>query len=420
LDGLTYSVSLSPSLTLDIAGLSIGPGSTEGHPNLTGNGFGSAVVNAQPFPITLSAPYPLTNPLLGDGANQYVYETSQPNGQLTVPASVYVPGASIDDTTFLLPHVALYVSPAMQTGAQPFTWTASGAGMYVNTTGPRPGYVTGWPSGDFCYVGLPPNNSYFGNHVMTMKVDGQQSQIANYQLFYTATASNWPGSDSTTPDWYFYYNQVYQSTGNYKPGNVSYYDPASNQIYIGDNGHGNWNVRVFDLDAQKHVHYSGILYIGGIHTFIYCCGHESGHQNNALSGFEVSSSTLAHPDNDLGNGTGDGLDDNWESRNGFNPHNSDTTGAYQNIPVGSPDYNKGDRECAADIQALSALLATSPLGPNKNLWKQDWANDGLQYGAWNQKAYWPWYFVLNSTGSQSADPPNTSISSLAKLPGSGL
>ena len=257
-DATHKKASVSPSIQIDTRGTLPGDTSAE-----------LASASAAALPITLSAPDPFGRPDLGDGKNQYVYETSQPNGQLTVPASVYVPGASTDDTTWLLPHVTLSVSPAMQTGAQPFTWTASGAGLYVNTTGPRPGYTTGWPSGDFCYVGLPPNNSYFGSHVMTMNVDGQQSQTANYQLFYTATASNWPSSDTTTPDWYFYYNQVYQSTGSYKPGNVSYYDPASNQIYIGDVGHGNWSMRVFDLDAQNHVHYSGILYIGGIHTFIY-------------------------------------------------------------------------------------------------------------------------------------------------------
>ncbi len=383
-----------------------------------------------PFPIVLSAPDPSGFPSLGDGTNQYVYDARQPDGYLAVPASTNAVGASTVDTTWARPHVALSVSPAMQTGAQPFQWLNSGSEMYVYTPGSYPDDQTSYPSAAFIYKGLPPNNSYFGNHVMTMTVDGTSSHIANYQLFFNATANNYPGayygSDgpgpiySGIPNWYFYYNQVYQSTGSYKSGNVSSYDPASNQIYIGDNGHGSWSMRVFDLDTQNHVHYSGVLHIGGIHTFIYCCGHESGHQNDVLSGVEVSSSTLAHPDNDLGNGTGDDLDDNWESRNGFNPHNTDTTGAYQNEPQSSPDYNKGDRECAADIQALSALLATSPSGPNKNLWKQDWANDGLQYGAWNQKAYWPWYFVLNSTGSQSADPPNTSISSLAKLPGSGL
>ena len=410
------TLELSPSVTYDATGVFGQYESWAGGESQNWTG-----VKDDLYPITLAAPNPLTNPQLGDGTNQFVYDSSQPNGQLTVPASVYVANASTPDTTWLLPHVGLYVSPAMQTGAQPFTWMAADAGLYVNTTGTRPGYTTGWPSGDFCYIGLPPDNTYFGNHAIAMRVDSRTSEIANYQLFYTATASNWPGSDTTTPNWYFYYNLVYPSPGIYKSGAASEYDPASNQIYIGDNGHGPWNMRVFDLDAQNHVHYSGVLYIGGIHSFIYCCGHEAGHQHDVSAGFEVSSSTSAHPDNDLGNGTGDGLDDNWETRNGFNPRNPDTTGAYNNEPQNSADYNKGDRECVCDIQALTALLAPTSTGLVKDLWKKDWANDGLEVGAWNQKVNWPWYFLLgNSASAQSADPPTDAISSLSKLPGNGI
>jgi len=283
-----------------------------------GEAQGGITIDEYVYPITLASPNPLTNPLLGDGSNQYVYETSQPNGQLTVPASVYVPGASTPDTTFLLPHVSLSVSPAMQTGAQPFTWMVSDAGLYVNTTGARPGYTSGWPSGDFCYIGLPPDNSYFGNHVMAMKVDGQQSQIANYQLFYTATASNYPqaGADYTAygyflPNWFNYFEQAFPNSTGYDPNLIdmsgkpftgaiafaqclAYYDTSvipnrvvvtgsmskmnAGALTIGNAPSQGRGIPVFEISSStNYLDYLGELYVKGIYNYLYVDGHEQEH-----------------------------------------------------------------------------------------------------------------------------------------------
>jgi len=212
--GTTSSVSVDPTFSANMYGAT--PSGDVGYCTVN---YGNSV-----YPIVLSRPDPMGRPDLGDGINQYTYGNERPNGQLTVPASVYVPGSSDPDVTWLLPHVTLTVSPAMQTGAQPFVWTTAGSNMQVNTTVRRPSYVNPWPAGQFCYVGLPPDNSYFGNHVMTMKVDGNVSQTANYQLFYTGTASNWPNSDSIRPNWYHYYTGVYSSQefyGDYDP-NIAY------------------------------------------------------------------------------------------------------------------------------------------------------------------------------------------------------
>ena len=373
--GANIQVTLSPSASGSVTGTQ------------SGNRGGLYVALAENvFPLTLSAPNPLTNPMLGDGTNQYVYDLSQPNGQLTVPASVYVPGASTPDTTWLLPHVALSVSPVMQTGAQPFTWTASDAGLYVNTTGARPGYVTGWPSGDFCYIGLPPNNSYFGNHVMTMKVDGTASQIANYQLFYTATASNWPNSDSTTPNWYFYYNQVYPAAGpdnrQYTPGSRSFDTSDANilerssMVNIEDDAYISYAVPVFGTDVTKSpfLIFLGSLQTYGVHTFVAVCAHEQGHATAWMTpGIEDPS---ASRDQDM-------VIDSWEDTHHMNSHSPDTTGAFGPVnpstghiikPDGTDDMDVPDNEVLACIPSLGAVLS------NYSLWNKDWADTGIQQG----------------------------------------
>ena len=357
-----------------------------------GEAQGGITIDEYVYPITLASPNPLTNPLLGDGSNQYVYETSQPSGQLTVPASVYVHGASTPDTTFLLPHVSLSVSPVMQTGAQPFTWTALDAGLYVNTTGARPGYVTGWPSGNFCYIGLPPDNTYFGNHVMTMKVDGTASQIANYQLFYTGTATNHPNPDSyNSTDWYYYYSGVYTP---FSMANSAHYQQSSSSsdvsftegaspftVHMKDSAYSTsyntYDLRVFDIDPgfPKYARFIGYLtFPGGIMQFIHEKAHERGHQ--ALFQMGTDGPIYTHSTNyqdPNSSEDGDIVADNWEAAHHLNAGASDTTHAY----AGSGPNDAGDRdgEFLADVQALAVVFNQF------NDWQQDWADGGVQKGA---------------------------------------
>jgi len=384
--GMPATITLSPSGDIHVK--VVGPNQVGG---------GDVILTEFAYPIALSSPNPLTNPLLGDGTNQYVYDASQPNGQLTVPASVYVAGASTDDTTFLLPHVGLYVSPAMQTGAQPFAWTASDAGLYVNTTGTRPGYTTGWPTGDFCYVGLPPNNSYFGNHVMTMKVDGQQSQTANYQLFYTGTAINHPNPDSyNSPDWYYYYSGVYTP---FSAANPAHYEQSSSSsdvsltegtspftVHMKDSAYSTsyntFDLRVFDINPSfpKYVRFIGYLtFPGGLMQFIHETAHERGHQYLWQLGTEgpiytdVVSPTNIGSMNPNSSEDGDIVVDNWEAAHHLNAGASDTTHAYAGS--GANDAGDGDGELLADAQALAVVFNQF------NDWQQDWADGGVQKGA---------------------------------------
>ncbi len=361
-----------------------------------GEAQGGITIDEYVYPITLASPNPLTNPVLGDGTNQCLYDTTTPDGLLTVPAVVSVAGATTDDTTWLLPHVALSVSPAMNTGAQPFYWTASNANMYVQTTSYEPN-GTSWPSEDFCYVGLPPNNSYFGNHLMTMKVDGQQSQTANYQLFYTGTAINHPNSDSyNSPDWYYYYSGVYTP---FSAANPAHYEQSSSSsdvsltegtspftVHMKDSAYStsyNTNgLRVFDINPNfpRYVRYIGFLnFPNGIMQFIHETAHERGHQYLWQLGTEgpiytdVVSPTNIGSTNPNSSEDGDIVVDNWEAAHHLNAGASDTTSAYANS--GANDAGDGDGELLADIQALAVVFNQF------SDWQQDWADGGVQKGA---------------------------------------
>ena len=375
----------------------------------TGTGamcISAATVNGQADPITLSAPNPLTNPLLGDGTNQYVYDMEQPDGYLAVPASVSVPGAGTADTAFLLPHVALPVTPAVP-HTLPSTLTISGSSIVVSTAGhyPDPDTATSYPTASYIAKGLPTNNSDFGNHVVTLTVDGKASELANCQLFYTGSASNWPTSDGSIPDvqnFYIYYHPRYPlgaftteyDPSDYKPGGFAYtdfYSPYKIHIEKGTGG-GALEVKLFDVSPtadttlhRKLVRWIGTLRIQGIHRYVWIAAHERGHQNIFNMGgiytpavFDPAANKYVWP---LGGASSDNdhVIDAWELQHHLradgSASSSDTTGAYTGI--GEP----GDDEVLADVQALQ------PLMDNKDLWKLDWANFGVQYTG-GSKLYW--------------------------------
>lgn len=149
---------------------------------------------------------------------------------------------------------------------------------------------------------------------------------------------------------------------------------------------------------------------------IYTCEHEQGHANDAQNGIQTLSGS--------GTADGDGVDDAWEARNNFKNYDYDTARAYLDQDPNSSDYQKGDKECLCDIQALGKLL------PKKGVWQQDWANDGIQWGKWAPYGevdtpngpmsllYFPWNYVP-SDGGNHPDPPGSVLVSLSQLDGGG-
>lgn len=399
--GKISSVAISPALSGTLSG------STP-----TGDvGYTSYLVSTGAFPIVLSSPDPMGRPDLGDGKNQYVYDSQQPEGYLTVPATANAVGASSADTAWLSPHVSLSVSPAMQTGAQPFQWLSAGSQMYVYALGSYPS-GSSYPGAAFIYKGLPPNNTYFGNHLMTMNVDGVASQTANYQLFFNGAASNWPGSDGVTPNWYHYYQQAAPASILYDPvlsaggsctmgylfnHNTKQYIITGNILTMGSSAARYSPVPAFEVGASGLIRTAGTVKIKGILSYLYVYGHELGHLAAYTQHVQVPYIDGTPPAG-IVDSDGDGVPDTWEIAHHLDPEDPDTAKYYTR--TGGVDNGKGDAENLASMTGLGRVVQYS------NLWQQDWADLGVQYG--KRPSYVPFeYDPLDLSQIPSNSIPST-------------
>ncbi|MDQ2730903.1 MAG: hypothetical protein M3Y56_04525 [Armatimonadota bacterium] len=375
-DQQTTVLLTSPSGHVEISG---GQQYATGYPSPRGGGraTGNIYVNQEVHPVLLSSPNPLGHPELGDGTNQYVYDFNTVSG-LAIPAWVNVSGASLDDTNWVAPHVGLNTDIADE---QAWNWWITAGGLQPNLTNPNVNGVN-YSNYDLLFLGLPTSNSNFGNHSVTLKVNGGDSEKANIQDFFPASATNHPVDDADNafggvpiPNWYHYYNQVYTATGNYDSsagpsyteGIYPYTIHITNQAW--DSG-SIYPVRVFhfipNVPGAPYVQEAGQLDCPGIFNYIWTCAHEQGHQNVGFAGTINTKPYNADPD-------GDHIDDNFEAAHHLNPNDIDTTHAYDYNNNGTRNTEEpGDPEYLADVQTLSILLGS------RSLWQQDWADTGVQ------------------------------------------
>ncbi len=388
------STAVSPSLTASISGTPTGS-----------NGVGVIKLSTAAFPIVLSSPDPMGRPDLGDGSNQCKYN-GYAVGQLSVPATISAPGAGASDFSWLTAgnHVNVsIVGPAIP-GEKPYTWYPSTSNIAAVTNGVDAAGKS-YPTGYLEFLGLPtvyngatsdPNS--FGNHIAILKVDGSNSQSALIQTFFTGSASNWSSSDGTTPNWYYYYNQVYASPGLYDYNATSSFtdaqSPPQYPIHIANDAYNTGNIRVFDINpvAPNYVRYVGYLDQKGIYYYIQVCAHETGHQILLLQGGVYNfGSDPAHTGPISADG--DNVSDVWEPNHHLNPNSPDTASAYGVQSNG----DKGDNEVLADVQALPVIFQQG------NVWHQDWADGGVQWGANTYSTgspagyYWTFHALVNGT-----------------------
>jgi hypothetical protein len=347
------------------------------------------------YPITLTLPTPLTNPMLGDGSNPYVYDNTVPDsatamGHLFVDGTVLALGASADDINWLLgpPSKIDCTFDGGLSGAPPnpatHSWAAaSSSSLWVQTSQATDGRVQATaPYSDFVFFGLPAANSGFGNHTETLTVNGTASEVAHIQTFFLSKASNYPtaftdnqNTSATpslrywTPNWYHYYNLAYTSPGKYQPGNQNYTDYTTpyavhieDQSYMTVSG-----LHVYALNPDDDfITYAGDLQLSGIWTYIFYAAHEKEHQTAFTDG------TYARNLSDLTKpwittpGDFDHLDNTWEDNHYFDSTSNNTTSSppYRN------ETDAPDDEVIADIGGLGGLLGSL------TAWQQDWAGAG--------------------------------------------
>lgn len=266
-------------------------------------------------PIQITNPNPLGRPDKGDGSNQFVYDATTLDGFLSFPGGVNIPGAVANETAWIMrdpadingPHVSL-------TPDLPAESISQGWNLYDHTLVPsipissiliKHGDLSNLSDG-YLYKGLPKSNSDFGNHLVTMNVDGNALQQAHIQTFfigidanksivanYPNASSNLGPDNSVIPNWYYYYNQVYASPGTYDHLGEDSGQTASHidlsppyAVHIHDDAYGQYNIPVYCLSnpikTTDLVSCLGNLSISGVHAYIFLCAHEAGHQSLSL------------------------------------------------------------------------------------------------------------------------------------------
>ncbi len=443
------SFSLSPSLTFEASATSpVGTGIYKFTFIETISALMMDVVDPNPA-------NPTTNtfgcPELGDGRNQMVYDL---NGLVSLMVKVHADeiGGESDVRRFLTPRVSWTVFPALPNQAV-FETRAVNNNTAVAPVTPVTG--TTQTLNGIIGNGMPLLNSDFGDRTVTLLVKAvgssvfQPGQIAYFQTFFPSTLSTHPPSATPPPvqevgaNWYFYYRQImlndnnsylpfYKSSQRYNPAPTpppdnykSYYSYADGLIHLGDDAHGFGSHRMFVIpDSGGEIQLVGSLETRGIHTFLSVAGHEAGHRYYATHYYTHNGVNVV-----IDSGPGslpesedydqDGLRDDWESAHHLNPKNPDTTDAYKGD---TSDLSYGDAQLLADVYAWGALGAlqnsADPYSDYvyKGAWRQDWADDGLQFhratGPGRRgRPYEPWQFRPEVPDPQPppdgppADPP---------------
>lgn len=441
-DNVNSDIKLSPSVKVDIN--SIGTGKAYGY------------LTAQADALIMDYPYSNVRPDLGDPnapGNQFVY-SSDANGSLTMDAFMgfngftsdidwltnknlqsYKYAESLVDWQFDRPDVpapgggqpartAMERLPNQneQTNVGQLSPYTIGYNSHYGLIGPSTvNTATSQNLPALIFNGLPLHNAGFGNHTVTLGIKSDlnmaqgvysPSQTAYIQTFFPGLAANWPSSDGVTPNWYYYYNQVFPVMGasndydaQYSPNTgVSFtqYDGSNpeqptghiqlkNDAYPSD-AHPSYTMHVFDIspnpdpdDGKYYVRCIGTLQMYGIMSYIYLAAHEQGHVNTfrtlatitSPSGQSytypiITTNAAAFGDPYLPSSSdGDMLWDAWEDQHHMKsgPNMYDTTHAYNNLTNG----DVADDEVVADIDSFEHVFAQVDTGA----WKVDWADRGL-------------------------------------------
>jgi hypothetical protein len=329
--------------------------------------------------------YPLIDPLgvpeVGD--NEYVFHPI--TNQLIIPVGARIcAGFNPDDSLlqWLAPKLSWELSPSLPVPnpEYPLPNGCEGDLIFPQTLDI---YGIKW-RGLVFWTGqyLPATNGGFGRRQVVMKFNGNFVHAANVEIFFPATAINHPplGNDEgsgnppdegwqfigntaawviKSPNWFYYYWMAAywgNFTIRYADSDTSFYYDGDRYVHIGNNAYLSRTLPLFRL-VGGIVTYVDALDVKGILRFIVAAEHELAHKRHYEAGIYPQT-----PDTD-----GDRLSDDWEMAHGLDPTMKDTTGAY-------PDDPDGDLDCIADIEAYGKLLT------QRDLWRQDWANTGLQKG----------------------------------------
>ncbi len=131
-------------------------------------------------------------------------------------------------------------------------------------------------------------------------------------------------------------------------------------------------IPVFEVGPSGLIRVAGTIKMKGVLCYLFVSGHEVGHEAAIFQGVQVPYIDGTPPAG-VTDSDGDGVPDTWETAHHLDPEDPDTAKYYGQMSDG-PDEGKGDSESLASMVGLGRMVQYS------GLWKQDWADLGVQYG----------------------------------------
>ena len=159
------------------------------------------------------------------------------------------------------------------------------------------------------FTNLPAKIDDFGKKKVQLLVDGNPFEKTNIEVFFPRDATNHPGGQTGSPNWFYYYLQTvaklgpkpnikYPATGTPQAGHTSHFDPGPDEICIDDGSISGY--------TPPYGAY-GRLY--GIDNFAWCVTHEMQHYKDWADFWDVDNKRMAKWFNAVGkNGPDDDRD----------------------------------------------------------------------------------------------------------------
>jgi hypothetical protein len=324
------------------------------------------------------------------GENEYVWSSGTP-AQLEIPAraQAHTWGWTLQSLEWMAEKTEFRVEPAIPTDDTKPGYRSVARGSEIvgqSLDGQSDSLIDGLV---FRSKYLPPNNSDFGKKKVYLEVDGKEVDYADVEVFYPPDAKNHPPSrtgfwrvinctpegETEVPNWFYYYSQVYSaSDANYAfslgPGVQGL--TCGTTIYLSllvSPSLGKMEVPLFmrDDNGQIALVLDEALEVKGIHKFVVVLEHERVHKRLC----EMRVDVVCNPD--ITDTDNDGIDDNFESLCGLR---SDQPMTVYGIP---------------DAELIAYLIEYGKVVQARELWRQDWAQHGLQYGL--PESPFPYAFV---------------------------
>ncbi len=256
------------------------------------------------------------------------------------------------------------------------------------------------------FAGLPANHDQFGNKTVKLTSCTTTELTTPIQIFYNKTATNHPGGQAGSPNWFHYWSQATEPqllgtpkpTWKYEAAGDPYFDPGSTEIVLTDR-----------IETPYSAPLGTHNPLQGIDLFAYAAVHESGHYDIWVSYWGNSVATW-----NAAKGPGKtGAGEDWDEDDLRNDVEDTNMNGYWDLDADNPptgDFpGPGDVDTDGDgdldpletwnWKAFITMPKPDPRLSNDSDWKiceenknvtgdhmKDWADHGMQHhtnDTWN-------------------------------------